>query len=489
MKLPIDRNSRIPLYQQLARGLEYMIRSSRLPDGFKLPSERRLAMENDVHRNTVIKAYDVLIAAGIVAVSSQSPKGYFVRTVAEGQEFGKRFFPLEKAFRYEHRRAEKEFDAIYWQSEEKSCISFGGMVMDSSIVPVENMEGAVKRIFHMGNGGTITALNQETERLRRNICGLLTQQHIYVTTKNIQILAESNQIISYLTTLYMREGDCVIAEEPMVPDNFSIFYNRGIKVVTVPMEEDGVRLDALEDAVRKWKPKFIYTIPNYHNPTGITMSVEKRQRLLDMANVYNVPIIEEDYHRDFDYAQKCPPSLYALDNNRLVIYVSTFTLTFPYMMKIGYTVGPADFIDMLGYALEVDETAVGGIGQYFLNDYIESGSYERNLRNMREVYCRRLQLLCGELAKLRSKGLAFRDPEGGLLVWCTLDEEIDERRFCRMAAEKGVIVVPGWCFYEEEKGKNGHVRLCFSRATEEQILQGTAILGEVLDECRREKNE
>ena len=134
---------------------------------------------------------------------------------------------------------------------------------------------------------------------------------------------------------------------------------------------------------------------------------EKRQRLLDMANVYNVPIIEEDYHRDFDYAQKCPPSLYALDNNRLVIYVSTFTLTFPYMMKIGYTVGPADFIDMLGYALEVDETAVGGIGQYFLNDYIESGSYERNLRNMREVYCRRLKLLCG--SGRRASGLVYAE--------------------------------------------------------------------------------
>ena len=122
----------------------------------------------------------------------------------------------------------------------------------------------------------------------------MTGQNIYVAPKNVQILAESNQLISYLVTFYMREGDCIIAEEPMVPDNYSILYNRGINVITIPMEDDGVRIDMVEEAIRKYKPKFIYTIPNYHNPTGITMSLNKRYQLLKLANDYNVPIIEED---------------------------------------------------------------------------------------------------------------------------------------------------------------------------------------------------
>ena len=118
---------------------------------------------------------------------------------------------------------------------------------------------------------------------------------------------------------------CIAAEGPMVPDNYNIFYNRGIRVITVPMEEDGMRMDVLEEVLREKKPKFIYTLPNYHNPTGITMSLKKRETLLRLATAYNIPIIEEDYQMDFTYDGPRLPSLYTLDTNRQVIYLYSFT--------------------------------------------------------------------------------------------------------------------------------------------------------------------
>ncbi len=486
MRLSIDRESSVPIYKQIAREIENMIYSQELISGYKLPAERRLAEELSVHRNTVIKAYDELIADGLVAASRQKPKGYFVNGPLKIQDFGNRFFPLEKAFRYEFRSAEKRFNDIYWKSEPDELIPFGGLIMDRQLNPVQGMEHVTSRIFDSSKVASTKEFLIETERLRENIRKLLTNQNIYVSTKNIQIFAESNQIISYLMMMYLREGDCIVAEGPMVPDDYSIFYNRGIEVVTIPMDEDGMKMDLLEEALRNHKPKFIYTQPNYHNPTGITMSLARRQTLLRLANTYDVPIIEEDYQKDFSYSDHRLPSLYALDANRMVIYVDTFTLTFPYMMKIGYAVGPPDLIYMMGYALSVDETTIGGIGQYFLNEYIESGEYDKHIRLMQQIYSQRLDLLCSELDKISDKGISYRKPKGGLLVWCTLAEHINERELFKAVEAKGVLVTPGWVFYDNSHSRKGHIRLCFSNATDEQIKRGVALLGCALDQCKKE---
>lgn len=485
MDFQMDRSSSVPLYRQIAEKIEDQILSGELSDGFKLPAERRLAAEIGVHRNTVIKAYDMLITDGLVVVSREKPKGYFVNLTNEAQKFGKRFFPLEKGFRYEFRKAEKKFNEVYWKSEKEDAISFGGMLMRRDLDPVKNMDHIAAKMFDCSAKGSMQGFYDETELLRDNICRLLAEQNIYVMPKNVQILAETNQIISYLVMLYLREGDCIIAESPMVPDNFSIFYNRGIHVVSIPMDDDGMRMDLLEEAIRRYKPKFIYTIPNYHNPTGTTMSLNRRRTLLKLANDYNVPVIEEDYQKDFAYEKRLP-SLYTLDTNKLVIYIYSFTLIFPYMMKIGYAVGPSDLMDMLGYALSVDETAVSGIGQYFLNEYIRSGQYANHVKVVGKEYKEKLDLLCKEIDKLKDKGISYKKPKGGLLLWCTLTDDINERLLCSKAAEKGVLLIPGWVFYGNDKKKSGHIRLCFSNVTDDQIRRGVWLLGQSLDECRQQ---
>jgi DNA-binding transcriptional MocR family regulator len=441
----------------------------------------------DVHRNTVVKAYNVLITEGLVTVSRQKPKGYFVDIPKEITDFGNRFFPLGKAFRYEFRREEKRFNDIYANSGTKNVISFGGMIMDRSLNPVLKMEHIAGRIFNNSEKDYMAEFSRETEHLKENICRLLTRQNIDAAPKNVQIMGESNQAISYLITLYLREGDWIIAEEPIVPDNASIFYNRGIHIATVPLEEDGMRMDMLEDAIRKYKPKFIYTQPDFHNPTGITMSLKKRQAVLQLADTYNVPVIEENYQHEFSYTEKMLPSLYALDANKRVIYVYSYTLIFPYMIKIGYAVGPPDFIDMMGYALSVDETIVSGIGQYFLNEYIDSGEYDRHVETVRREYSARLDLLCRELDKISDKGITYQKPSGGLLLWCTVADDINERELCKVAEEKGVLVMPGWIFYKNCNRKKGHLRICFSNVSNDEICRGVALLEEALDECRQQK--
>ena len=155
------------------------------------------------------------------------------------------------------------------------------------------------------------------------------------------------------------------------------------------------------------------------------------------------------------------------------------------MAKLAYVVGPVDFVNMLGHVLGIDETFISGIGQYFLNAYIDSGEYEKNLENLKKIYERRLNLLCSCLDQIAEKGISYNYPGGGLIVWCTLDEDINERLFYQLACERKVIVSPGWIFYSNgRRRKQGNIRLCFSNVTEKQIIQGVELLGQVLEQCR-----
>lgn len=481
MKIMLNRESVIPVYEQIATAIEQMVENGQLTEGTKLPSERKLAENLGVHRNTVVRAYGELVSKGIITASSVRPKGYFVGEPVR-RNFSRRFFPLEKGLKYEYSRDTRDFSEIYYYGlDEEKAVNFGGIIMDNTACPVVGLEEVVSRVFRQSKSSEAQTLLQETEVLKRNICSLLEERNMDVSPKNIQIVAETNQAISYLMLLYLRKGDWIIVEEPIIPDVLSIFQNHGIEVAPIPMLEDGMDMEMLEASIRKYKPKFIYTMPNYHNPTGITTSLEKRKRILQLADIYNVPIIEEDYFYDFKYDEKYIPSLYLLDTSNLVVYLNSFTLTFPFAVKIGYLVGPEDLVDMLGRVVSLDETVIGNMGEYFLNEYIEKGFLKDRINNLKAHYRQKRDLMCSELEKIRDKGISFIKPGGGLTVWCSLKKGINERAFCRKLAERNVIVYPGRVFYLK-KNENGHIRLSYSNVSDNEIIKGIDIIGEVLEE-------
>ena len=404
MNIRINRSSQTPIYLQIKCAIQNLILSGELSPGYKMPAERKLAGELDIHRNTVIKAYGELVDEGYLIVSSKRPKGYFVKEIADDGVPFKRFFPLEKMIRYHFTDKEKLFLDIFSRSEREECISMGGIIMDDAAYPREGVEKILQNMSREPRN--------EAERMKKNICSVLFQENMYVSPKNIQLVAETNQALSHIMTLYLEEGDYVIAEEPVVPDNASIFRNKGINLVTVPMEPDGMDLAKLETAIRKYAPKFIYTMPNYHNPTGIVMSLEKRKKLLELAGRYCIPIIEEDSQRDFRYEGNRLPSLYAQDRYRSVIYIDSFTLTFPHGIKTGYIVGPTDLIETLERLIVVDETFVSSLGQYILNEYIERGYYQTHIGHLVKHYAHKISF-ANVWTGLRTRGLPIPSPGVG----------------------------------------------------------------------------
>ena len=473
MNIKINRSSQTPVYLQIKCAVQNLILSGEISTGYKMPAERRLAEELGVHRNTVIKAYGELVADGFLIVSTKSPKGYFVQEIAEEEFSFNRFFPLEKMIRYHFNEKEKLFLDIYCRSEQTNCLSLAGMVIDESACPAEGLAQVMSCIAR------VPRMN-EAERMKKNICSLLFQENMYISPKNIQLVSETNHALNHILTLYLKEGDYVLAEDPMVPDNASIFRNKGIHLVTVPMEEDGMDMFQLEASIKKYAPKFIYAMPNYHNPTGIQTSLEKRKKLLDLAGKYCIPIIEEDSQRDFRYDGNRLPSLYALDRYRSVIYVDSFTLTFPYGIKTGYIVGPTDLIETLGRLIMVDETTVSSLGQSMLNEYIERGYFQRHLERLVRYYAHKRDLLCACLDRIADRRIRYIRPKGGLLVWCSLEEGINERVLFQEAEKLGLLIIPGFLFYSSGYARGGHIRLCFSNIRDEDIERAVDILGEAL---------
>lgn len=484
----LNKKSRIPLYAQISGAIREKIADGILRSGDKLPPERTLAESLGIHRNTVIQAYRQLVQDGYVVVSRDRPKGYFILNAPTEKGFNQKFFPLEKGILYDFERSDRRFFDIYWKSGEKDVISFAklgaGRIEDP--IPALSMKRACDRLFDSSENSYMDAFRRESQRLKNNICQLLAGQGISAKPENIQLTAETTQALSYLALVYLRANDCVLAEEPIIPATCNVLTNRGVRVVTIAMEDDGMDMDDLEYKIKANKPKFLYTMPNCHNPSGITMSLEKRRQLIDIAEKHNVPILEENYMQDFCTDDPILPSLYSLDRTKSVLYLYSFTLIVPYMLKVGYVLGPKEAIDTLGNAISVEEVTTGGPGEYFLNDYIESGAYSRHVEVMRSKALHWQEIVCDALDSIADTGISYIRPRGGLVVWITLPEGLRETDVHRRLEKRGVIAMPGRIFYPNRPPLRGHLRLCYGGLSEEQIRRGINTLGEVIRECATE---
>lgn len=488
MNLKINRNSDVPIYIQISTGIKEMIRNNELTEGYKLPSERQLAAELGVHRNTIVKVYFELISDGIIVSSRKKPRGYFVKTKKE-ETMRRKFFPLEQNIQYEFDAAVGRIMDVYFSGDNEEMISFGGMLLASKVEYRPELEKIVAEVFQSANGRNLGKYQEELLLVKTNIQTLLTKRNMYVPLKNIQVVSECNEAISYLMDIYVKEGECILAEEPMAADLAGLVQNKGIRIITVPMEEDGVNLKKLEMAMRRYKPRFFYTMPNGHNPTSKIMSFEKRKNLLAIAHKYDVLIIEDDWMRWFGHSREQIPSLYMLDTYKSVVYIDSLTLFFPYGIKLGYIVGPTELTEMLGRILTISESVPGNIGHYFANAYLGTDYFDAYTHQI-EVYCKKkCELMCNELDKLKEKGIVYTRPKAGIIVWCRLPDDIPGEYFFATAMERGVQLMLGEFFYHSSKDTERYFRLCFSNVTDDEIRQGVRLLGEVLEDVRNKGKE
>lgn len=492
MNMQIDRQKKLPVYMQIANDIRAQILGGELPDGGILPSERVMAQMLGVHRNTVSKAYGELKADGLLR--SRQGSGYRVTELTSADEAstatqrGKSVNWVNQ-IKPGHLDMDKFFDNMFEHADSEVKYSLSSGISQVGIYDRERVAHDISTLIQTKDAGTGFYSPYKGDReLRKRIAAFLSTKGIRASDGEIQVLQETNQAISFLGLLLLKPGDTVVMEEPVSPDVYRMVELMGAKACCIPVDRDGMDCAILERVVRQRKPRFIFVNSSFHDPTGVVLSPERRRRIVEISNAYRVPIVEEDAASELVYEGPRVTPIKALDTLNNVIYVYSFSLTFVTGFSLAFVVADKKVIDSLSYLTSVSMASPDWMTQKLAAMYLEDGTYFRALDDFRVSYRRKRQLVCDALDAMRSWGVEYERPRGGVYIWCRLPERIDSKQFAESAYSRGVAVMPGYVFYPSKKEGRSYIRINYSYETEERLAQGMELLRRTLAE-ERQKTE
>jgi DNA-binding transcriptional MocR family regulator len=476
MRLEINREEPMPVYLQMANRIKEQILSGILPEGFVLPPERKMADDHNVSRTTVIKAYEELKALGLVM--SRVGQGTVVTErklpATNGSEpliFPMSWYPL---FDKKITNVSDTVSEIMYIGNQGNMISLAAGIGDPCLYPVDELR-EIQHELPIDSDHLNLCPVEGYYPLRESISRLMRFRNLSVTAKETMTLTGSMQGIDYAARTFLSPGDAVIVEEPTFLQAIQCFRATGARIIGIPMDEEGIRLDILEAQLARYKPKFIYTIPNFHNPTGITMSMERRRGLLKLAYHFQVPILEDDPYGDIAFDQEKLPSLKALDPYGYVIYLSTLSKVLFPGLRIGWAVAPEPVMKKFVLLKQITDLHVNTDSQILIDHYLRKGLYESHLKKILPIYKQKRDTVIKVLSK--EKGLVhFECPEGGFYLWCRIPYPVSQKKLLALCAEQGIIYTPGTVFFPQESDGEHWLRLNYTYETMERLTEGLNLL-------------
>jgi len=490
MLISIDKTDKTPYYLQIFASIKKKILAGEMLDGFVLPSEREMAAAIGVHRNTVTKAYNELKSEGFVA--STQGIGYRVQFRMEQNSDTddgiNRSHPLkrkgvhwESYIKEEYLHLESDFDDLYSKSYDAGSISFAGGISSPTVYMKKDIATGIQQILTHSHGTSYFYTPYAGDlTLRKHLAAFLHTKGINASPSGIQVFSEMNQALDFLVTLLLKPGETVIAEEPLSPDVFRTIKLAGGEIITVPVDEDGMICDNLAPLIEKHHPRFIYINSSFQDPTGTCLSLPRRKQLLDLSYQYKVPIIEEDAASDLNYEGLQLPRIKALDGGSNVIYIFSFALTFVPGVSIAFVAGPKRLIDSLSNLVSVRLISLDWLSQKLLAQSFETNLYYQKLQLFQEEYRKKRDRMCGWLDRMKTRGVTYRKPGGGVYIWCKIPSDIDMKLFFHNMEQAGVSFVPGNVFYLDKKRGGSFIRLNYSYPTAEQIDRGMSMIHDYL---------
>ncbi|MEC0167508.1 PLP-dependent aminotransferase family protein [Paenibacillus graminis] len=294
------------------------------------------------------------------------------------------------------------------------------------------------------------------------------------------IVSGAQQGIELACKVFCNEGDTIICESPSFIGSLNSFRSSGARLVGVPMEPDGINLDRLEHALKS-EPnvKLLYLIPSFQNPTGITTSLEKRKAIYSLAKKYGVVILEDNPYGELRFGGEDVPTIKSLDEEGLVIYVGSFSKILSAGLRVGFVLAPDDIIQKMVVAKQGEDVHTAMLPQILAYKFMKEYDYAGHVQLIREVYLRKCTLMTDCMEQYTDGSMAFTRPDGGLFLWCELPPTITMLDYCKIAAAKGVAVVPGTAFLVDPGEPCNAIRLNFSTPSDEQIVKGIQILGQI----------
>jgi DNA-binding transcriptional MocR family regulator len=478
----LDRESDVPLYLQIRDQIRDLVLSGDLPLGARLPPERQLAAALGVNRTTISNAYHELAADGLV--EGQVGRGTIVCSwphsgTSELESTLSRPLHWNEYFVEAQARNPLVRELIALCAQE-DVISLAGAVPAPDLYPIERFAQAVDTVLRR-HGRTLLQYGptEGDYRFRETLSERAAERGIVALPENVLVLSGSQQGLDLIARAMIGPGTAVVVESPSYLGALDVFRAAGARLLSVPVDGEGMRVDLLERLLARHRPQLIYTLPTFQNPSGQVMSARRRQALLSLAEQYQVPVLEDDPYSELYYRDPPPPPVKSLDRQGHVIYLSTFSKILLPGIRIGWLVAPRPVVDRLASIKQHADLNSNTLAQWALVEFIGQGWLDEHLDTLRRAYPHRLAATLSALREYVPRGMRWNEPAGGLHLWCHLEGRLRTRDLLAEATRRRVAFVAGEAFHADGGGGSA-LRLNFTYPSEEDVREGVRRLGEAM---------
>ena len=369
-------------------------------------------------------------------------------------------------------------------TSDPSVIAFAGGSPAVDAFPCEEVKRVSAEILRENPvSALVYGVSEGYEPLRNTVREWLKKRNnIGTDDDTIIITAGGTQVMDITTRIMTNPGDTIICEEPSFIGSLNAFRSHGCKLKGVPIDSDGMNINEFEKAMKECPDaKFIYTIPNFQNPGGTTLSLEKRKAMYRLAKENGLLILEDDPYGNLRVDGEDVPSIKSLDTDGIVIYAGSFSKILAPGIRVAYAVVPNYLAQAFTIGKQVSDVHTGVLNQMIVERWFEEYDVDAHIEEIRKIYRKKLNLMCDCLDKLCPE-IEYVRPQGGLFLWAKLPDNVDMLDYCKRLVEKKVAVVPGTAFMIDDEAPCHYIRMNFSTPSDENIVKGVEIMAQVLKE-------
>ncbi len=364
-------------------------------------------------------------------------------------------------------------------SNRPGVINFAGGLPAPELFPLEDIQWATEQaLSKLGPDAVQYSLSRGLTSLRELIAERATKRGTRTEPDNIQITAGGQQGIELVARAFIEPGDYILTENPTYVGALQAFNYYRARYTTVEMDHEGMLIDQVKRKIEKYRPKLIYTVSNFQNPTGITMSQQRRRDLVDLAIQYNVPIIDDNPYGDIRFAGEHVPTLKSYGGDE-VVALRTFSKILAPGLRVGWMNGPADIMPHFEKVKQCTDLHTNTLGQAIIFEYLNAGKLAPHIEKIKECYRAKRNLMIDALKQTFPEGVKWTEPEGGLFLWIELPAHMSAKDMLPAAVEEKVAYVYGEPFFPNGGGENT-MRLNFATASHQDIIDGITRLSELV---------
>ncbi len=479
----IDKTSSVAFYKQIAAQFINLIQKGLIQSGIFIPSSREMAVILEIHRNTVIAAYEELAAQNwIETVPRKGTRVSINLPIIKPRSFSEDKDNPEPYSVLAHFSFSKEYIKLIpnRQLSETALLVNDGFP-DIDLAPMDYIIKEYRRQLNGNNmkKSAVAANAGGSPLFKSATCKFLNETRgLSISDDNILITRGAQMAIYLAASLLIKPGDLVMVSDPSYFIANAVFTSLGAKLVKIPVDEYGMDVDQIENVLKTKKIKLLYVIPHHHHPTTVTMSTARRVRLVQLIRQYGLPVIEDDYDYDFHYQNSPVLPLASANHDGNVIYIGSFTKLLAPSFRVGYLIATPDFVEHATNLRLLMDLRGDNMMEDALAVFINKGDLARHIKKSVKIYNQRCELACKLLSEQLSHAADFTKPQGGMAIWLRFKENYPLDIILSKAAAKGLILA-GSAHPLSETCKLNAIRFGFASLKEEQIYQVVNILREI----------